>query len=36
MGMAHTQTFLAAAKPMLTGQRVLRLSRKVAPPIKAD
>ena len=35
MGMAHTQTFLAAAKPMLTGQRVLRLSRKVAPPIKA-
>ncbi len=35
MGMAHTQTFLAAAKPMLRGQRVLRMSRKVAPPIKA-
>lgn len=35
MGMAHTQTFLAAAKPMVQGQRVLRMSRKVAPPIKA-
>lgn len=35
MGMAHTQAFLAAAKPLLRGQRVLRMTRKVAPPIKA-
>ena len=35
MGMVHTQAFLAAAKPMLRGQRVLSMSRKVAPPIKA-
>ena len=35
MGMAHTQTFLTAAKPMLQGQWVLRMTRKVTPPIKA-
>ena len=35
MTMAHTQTFLAAAKPLVTGQRAARLTRKVAPPIKA-
>lgn len=35
MGMTHTQTFLAAAKPLVRGQRVLRMARKVAPPIKA-
>jgi len=34
MEMAHTQTFLTAAKPMIQAQRVLRLERKVAPKIK--
>ena len=36
MGMAHTQTFLAAAKPLVTGQRAVRMARKVAPKIKPD
>jgi len=36
MEMAHTQTFLTAAKPMIQAQRVLRLDRKVAPKIKQN
>lgn len=35
MGMAHTQTFLAAAKPLVERQTVSRLTRTVAPPVKA-
>ena len=35
MGMSHTQTFLAAAKPLVDKQVVQRLTRTVAPPVKA-
>jgi quinol monooxygenase YgiN len=35
MGMGHTQTFLAAAKPLVDKQVVQRLTRTVAPPVKA-
>jgi quinol monooxygenase YgiN len=35
MGMAHTQTFLAAAKLLVDKQTVTRLTRTVAPPVKA-
>lgn len=35
MGFSHTQTFLAAAKPLVDKQTVTRLTRTVAPPVKA-
>lgn len=35
MGMEHTQTFLTAAKPLVDKQTVTRLTRTVAPPVKA-
>ncbi|MGQ0651029.1 MAG: putative quinol monooxygenase [Betaproteobacteria bacterium] len=35
MGMAHTQTFLAQAKPLVNKQTAYKLRRTVAPPIKA-
>jgi (4S)-4-hydroxy-5-phosphonooxypentane-2,3-dione isomerase len=34
MGMGHTQSFLAAAKPLVTGQKALRMTRVAAPPVK--
>ena len=34
MGMKHTQTFLAAAKPLVDRQTAYKLKRTVAPPIK--
>ncbi len=35
LGMPHTQFFLAAAKDMITGQTITRLSRDFAPHVKA-
>lgn len=35
IGMSHTQTFLEAAKPLVTKQTVTRLERVHAPPRKA-
>ena len=35
MGMQHTQTFLGEAKALITKQTVTRLTRSVAPPVKA-
>ena len=35
MGMAHTQTFLSQAKPLVNKQTAYKLKRTVAPPIKA-
>jgi len=35
MGWAHTQTFLAAAKPLITRQAATRWLRSVAPAVKA-
>jgi quinol monooxygenase YgiN len=34
MGRRHTQTFLAAAKPLITRQTAYKLKRTVAPPVK--
>ena len=34
MGWAHTQTFLAAAKPLITRQAATRWLRSVAPAVK--
>jgi quinol monooxygenase YgiN len=34
MGMKHTQTFLAAAKPLVDKQTAFKLKRTVAPPVK--
>lgn len=34
MGMAHTQAFLAAVKPMAGPPKPLRMVRKSAPPVK--
>ncbi|MFC6522856.1 putative quinol monooxygenase [Undibacterium arcticum] len=34
MAMPHTQSFLAAGKPLVSGQKGLPMSRKAAPPIK--
>jgi autoinducer 2-degrading protein len=34
MGMPHTQTFLAAVKPMAGPPKPLRMVRKSAPPVK--
>lgn len=35
MGRQHTQTFLAAAKPLINKQTAYKLKRTVAPPVKA-
>ena len=35
MGMKHTQTFLAAAKPLVNKQTAYKLKRTVAPPVKS-
>ena len=34
-GRWHTQTFLAAAKPLINKQTAYKLKRTVAPPVKA-
>lgn len=34
MGRRHTQTFLAAAKPLINKQTAYKLKRTVAPPVK--
>ncbi|MGH8669302.1 MAG: putative quinol monooxygenase [Burkholderiales bacterium] len=34
LGRPHTQTFLAAAKPLVTKQTAYKLKRTVAPPVK--
>ena len=34
LGRKHTQTFLAAMKPLITKQTAYKLKRTVAPPIK--
>ena len=34
MGRKHTQTFLAAAKPLITKQTAYKLKRTVAPKVK--
>jgi quinol monooxygenase YgiN len=37
MGMAHTQSFLGAIKPMVAGPpKALRMVRKAAPRVKQD
>ena len=35
LAMPHTQHFLAQAKPLVEGQVITRLTRTVAPPVKA-
>ena len=35
MSRQHTQTFLAAAKPLINKQTAYKLKRTVAPPVKA-
>jgi quinol monooxygenase YgiN len=34
LGRGHTQTFLAAAKPLINKQTAFKLKRTVAPPVK--